>query len=134
LGYEKGVQLVSSAIKCRMHMTRPEKKDDLRDRVKSCIESFTETGRARMKYSVGEKGSYYLEDVCRTCFLNVYMVSSTHVDNIVKEIKEGCQSSIRDFNDKTAVPLDLIKPLKKLGKSFGIHLSNIQLAALVIPK
>ncbi len=26
LGYEKGVQLVSSAIKCRMHMTRPGKK------------------------------------------------------------------------------------------------------------
>jgi hypothetical protein len=56
--------------------------------VQDCIVQVNEnTGYSRMSWSIGDKMKTRISGVCKTAFCNAYRVSSSHVDNIVKELK-----------------------------------------------
>jgi hypothetical protein len=86
-----------------------------------------------MCWKIGDKMKCQITGVCKTAFCNVYRVSSSHVDNIVREIKDSIVTTKRAFSDKTSADLALLPDLRRIAKAFGLHLSKTQLAAAKLP-
>jgi len=71
--------------------------------------------------------------VCKDCFCNVYGVSPSHVDMVVRELKTGTTNSSQVFSDHSTSPLAVLAGLRRVAKSFGIHLTKRQVAAAKLP-
>lgn len=78
----------------------------------------------KMKWVIGESSNNTEIVVCKQGFCNVYGVSSSHVDNIVKEIKSGQRATAPVFNDKSKVDFALFKDLQRVAKRFGLEISK----------
>lgn len=157
LGYEKGKEVVYDCLWKRERMTREEKRNDLRNLVsvshlhflfscyyciitqfllflQACIKSIKSKSRyCTMEWAIGDKLDIRITGVCKKAFCMVYGVSSSHVDNVIKDIKNGVQAEERDFTDRSRVPVPIIQKLKRVAKSLGFYLSNRQLAAAKLP-
>ena len=83
-------------------------------------------------WAVGDKIKTRLP-VCKMAFCNVYRVSSSHVDNVVREIKDGVANSLRPLSDRTKTPDYMLQDLRRIGRSFGLHLTRKQVAAAKLP-
>jgi hypothetical protein len=66
--------------------------------------------------------------VFKTAICNVYRVSPLHVDKVVKELKAGIIKTAKSFSATRKVDLALLLELQRIAGSFGLHLSNKQLA------
>jgi hypothetical protein len=97
------------------------------------IVKFTPLGSAKMNWSIGDKTKTRVEGVCKQAFCNAYCVSSSHVDNILKEIKLGNQNCQRPFSDHSRVEMGMFQGLKKIAAGFGFYLSKKQVAAAKLP-
>jgi hypothetical protein len=51
----------------------------------------------------------------------------------VREVKGGVSSTLRPFTDKSTVDLSLLPDLRRIAKSFGLHLTRTQVAAAKLP-
>jgi hypothetical protein len=115
-------------------MDRKENKNDLRRKIKECIVKMNENSKYyKMEWALGEKENNTRFIVCKQAFCNVYGVSSSHVDNIVKEIKAGERSTQPSFNDRTKVELTYFPDLLRIAKAFGLYLSKKQVIAAKLP-
>ena len=74
-----------------------------------------------------------IEGVCKQAFCNAHCVSSSHVDNIVREIKKGNENSMPILSDRSKIELGMLPGLSKIAKGFGLHLSVQQVAAAKLP-
>jgi hypothetical protein len=86
-----------------------------------------------MNWKVGDRMKTWVEGVCKKAFCNAHCVSSSHVDNIVREIKQGKQNSMTKFSDRSKVELSMLPGLRKLANGFGLYISSKQVAAAKLP-
>lgn len=93
----------------------------------------TTGGYAKMNWKVGDRMKTWVEGVCKKAFCNAHCVSSSHVDNIVREIKQGKQNSMTKFSDRSKVELSMLPGLRKLANGFGLYISSKQVAAAKLP-
>lgn len=119
----------------RQKMTRRERREELKCIVKGCISNLSkETNRARMCWKVGDPTILQVTDVCKNCFCNVYGVSLSHVDEVVREVKSGICGDAPKLSDRTpGCDKHLLAGLRRIARSYGIHLTQRQVAAAAIP-
>jgi hypothetical protein len=86
-----------------------------------------------MDWKIGNLMDNTLTSVCKQAFCNVHGVSSSHVDNIVKDIKKGIRTTEPAYSDKSTVELAMFPQLHKLAKGFGLYLTKKQVAAAKLP-
>jgi hypothetical protein len=87
-----------------------------------------------MDWKIGNKmDSTSYASVCKQAFCNVYCVSSSHVDNVVRDIKKGIHVTEPVFNDKSKIDLSIFPKLREIAKGFGLYLSRTQVAAAKLP-
>jgi hypothetical protein len=86
-----------------------------------------------MNWKIGNKMKAQIEGVCKQAFCNAHCVSSSHVDNIVREIKKGNENSMPILSDRSKIELGMLPGLSKIAKGFGLHLSVQQVAAAKLP-
>ena len=86
-----------------------------------------------MNWAIGDRTKTRIEGVCKQAFCNAHCVSSSHVDNIVRDIKNGHQNARRTLNDLTKVDMGILQGLRKIAKGFGLHLTKTQVAAAKLP-
>ena len=87
-----------------------------------------------MCWAVGDIMDTRVTGVCKTAFCNVYRVSPSHVDNVMREIKGGVANSLRPFSDRSKIEFSMLPDLRHIAKSFGLHLSRSkQVAAAKLP-
>ena len=82
-----------------------------------------------MRWSVGDKMKSCISGVCKTSFCRAYRVSSSHVDNIVKELKGGPSTTAKAFTDHSSVDLLVLPDLRRIAAGFGLHLTKTQVTA-----
>lgn len=98
--------------------------------MKDCIVSTNqETGYCKMNWCIGDKMKTRIEGVCKIAFCNAHCVSPSHVDTIVREVKNFTAHSARTFTDRTVVDDFLLKDLRRIAASYGLHLTKKQVAA-----
>jgi hypothetical protein len=86
-----------------------------------------------MKWSVGDNLHAGVSGVCKTAFCNFYQVSSSHVDNLVRECKRGTFNSSKKLSDRSVVDSAILPHLRKLAAGYGITLTRTQVAAAKLP-
>ena len=87
-----------------------------------------------MKWAVGDNVSkLYVEGVCKSAFCNAYRVSSSHVDNVIKEIKGGVSNAQQLLGDRSKTDMKILPHIQKIAKCYGLHLSQKQVAAARLP-
>ena len=86
-----------------------------------------------MCWSVGDKMKSCITGVCKTSFCRAYRVSSSHVDNIVKELKGGTSTTAKAFTDQSSADLLVLPDLRRIAAVFGLHLTKTQVAAAKLP-
>ena len=115
-------------------MNRAERRDHIRQILETCIVSrHSDSGYCKMEWKIGDKMKTRVSGVCKDCFCNVYGVSPSHVDMVVRELKTGTTNSSQVFSDHSTSPLAVLAGLRRVAKSFGIHLTKRQVAAAKLP-
>lgn len=64
-----------------------EKKEYILEKIRSCIKIKHDSGYLSFKWKLGVAPSPVLDDVCRKCFMNTYMISHGYLDSIVATLK-----------------------------------------------
>ena len=86
-----------------------------------------------MNWAIGDKAKTRISGVCKIAFCNVYCVSPSHVDTIMKEIKDGVHSTSSNISDRSRIDAVFLKNLRKISEKHGFHLSHRQVAAAKLP-
>ena len=118
-----------------MHSLSPREKQNLvRDRVRQSV-SFpgNHQGYAKCRWLIGETPGVKFENVCKTCFENVYEIGHTSMQQMVSEIREGViGQTILKLNDRTTVERSTRKRIVASALREGLEFSRKQAAMLAI--
>lgn len=115
-------------------MSRSEKKAYMLRKVGTCITGKTSAGYVKFNWTIGIFPGSVMQGVCRKCFCHVYCIGHTYVDLVVAKLKVGQVNADPALRDGRLMPSNAFtKNITDLAACFGIELSPLQLAALVVP-
>lgn len=128
-------------------MKREEKRDYLRDKIRSCIIGLTagngKTGKQYQRYnwSVGQGSQAMLvRGVCREAFMQCYEIRHTQLEVLCNDIRMGINASEKPLGDKANVNIKhhpeagtMIKEIIRKTHRQGVNLSREQLSRMQLP-
>lgn len=115
-------------------LKKAEKKAYLFEKARGCCVGKTQKGFLQMQSFIGVAPGQILRGVCRKSFFSVYGIGHSYLDDIYNCIKTDDRNADASLNDNTpSLGNEFVKILVALTESFHIHLTPVQLSALVLP-
>ena len=100
-------ECVQDAIKEYRYLNKTQKKDLIRDKIRSCLKpNITQSRYFHYNWTIGVAPKNVIRDVCIGAFMKAYDIKIWWTYQVIKEVKHGICNSDGVFNDRSAPARD----------------------------
>lgn len=83
-----------------------------RDNIRGSVDNVTQRGSLKITYKLGAFNQRF--QVCKARYAEAFNRSESFLDEVIKDIKAGVETSQPPLNDASAASVELVKYAKKL--------------------